>query len=227
VIASSATTPNVERGVVALRQRILSGELAPGLPLREVALAGELEVSRNTLREILLVLGSEGLVRHAPNRSASVVELGVRDARDIYLVRRLVEVAAIERAASDPAPNLQPLSDALERLEDAARARDPERLVDTDLAFHRSLAAVLGSDRLSALFRAIETQLRLAFSIVAFADREYEHPDPLVAEHRHLYDLARRGHVERAKQALVEHLATYESRLVTVLVEHESSQEAS
>jgi DNA-binding GntR family transcriptional regulator len=225
VIASSATTPNVERGVVALRRRILSGELAPGRPLREVALAGELEVSRNTLREILLVLGSEGLVRHAPNRSASVVELGVRDARDIYLVRRLVEVAAIERAASDPKPNLQPLSDALERLEGAARARDLERLVDTDLAFHRSLAALLGSERLSALFHAIETQLRLAFSIVAFADREYEQPEPLVAEHRHLYDLARRGHVDRAKQALVEHLATYESRLVTVLVEHEAGQE--
>jgi predicted component of type VI protein secretion system len=33
--------------------------------------------------------------------------------------------------------------------------------------------------------------------------------------------------VDRAKQALVEHLETYESRLVTVLVEHESGQEAS
>ena len=225
MISAPATTPNVERGVVALRRRILSGELAPGLPLREVALAAELEVSRNTLREILLVLGSQGLVRHAPNKSASVVRLGVRDARDIYCVRKLIETAAIERAAADPNPNLAPLSDALERLQSATDARDLALLVETDLAFHRCLAALLGSDRLSELFQTIETQLRLAFSIVAFADREYEHPEPLVAEHRQLYDLVRRGHVDRAKQALLEHLTKYESRLVAVLVEHESQQD--
>jgi DNA-binding GntR family transcriptional regulator len=227
VITAPATTPNVERGVVALRRRIFSGELAPGRPLPEVALAAELEVSRNTLREILLVLASQGLVRHAPNKSASVVQLGVRDARDIYLVRKLIETAAIERAATDPNPNLEPLSDALDRLQAATDARDLELLVETDLAFHRCLAAQLGSDRLSGLFHTIETQLRLAFSIVAFADREYEHPEPVVAEHRQLYDLVRRGHVDRAKQALLEHLTKYESRLVAVLVEHESRQDQS
>ena len=140
-----------------------------------------------------------GSCRHAPNKSASVVRLGVRDARDIYCVRKLIETAAIERAAADPNPNLAPLSDALERLQSATDARDLALLVETDLAFHRCLAALLGSDRLSELFQTIETQLRLAFSIVAFADREYEHPEPLVAEHRQLYDLVRRGHVDRAK----------------------------
>jgi DNA-binding GntR family transcriptional regulator len=214
---------NVGRGVSALRTRILAGEVAPGRPLREVALAAELGVSRNTLREILLVLASEGLVQQVPHHGARVVQLGVRDARDIYLVRQLIESAAIERAASRPLEAAEYLSAAVGRLEDAAAAHDLDRLVEADLGFHRSLAAVLESDRLSVLFRTIETQLRLAFSIVAFADREYEQPEPLVEEHRLLQKRITGGDVDRAKDALLEHLAKYETRLITVLRQHETS----
>lgn len=217
----TATESNVGRGAAALRRRILGGEVMPGRPLREVALAADLGVSRNTLREILLVLASEGLVQHVPHHGARVVQLGVRDARDIYLVRQVIESAAIDHAAARPQEAAESLSAACERLEDAAAAHDLDRLVEADLGFHRSLASLLESDRLAALFRTIEAQLRLAFSIVAFADREYEQPDPLVREHRELQELITGGEVERAKHAMRDHLAKYEARLITVLRDHE------
>lgn len=222
----SATQPesNVSRGVAALRRRILAGEIRPGRALREVALADGLRVSRNTFREILLVLASEGLVQHVPNRGARVVQLGVRDARDIYHVRWVIESAAIERAATRPREASEHLSAAIGRLEAAASARDLEQLVEADLAYHRSLAAVLESDRLATLFRTIETQLRLAFSIVALVDREYEQPEPLLEEHRELHELITSGDVIRAKQALQTHLAKYETRLVAVLRDQEPAE---
>jgi DNA-binding GntR family transcriptional regulator len=225
VIRTAPSESNVGRGAAALRRRILAGEVKPGRPLREIALAAELDVSRNTLREILLVLAAEGLVQHVPHQGARVVQLGVRDARDIYLVRHLIESAAIERAASLPPEASGHLTAAVERLADAAAAHDLDRLVEADLGFHRSLAAVLESDRLTVLFRTIETQLRLAFSIVAFADREYEQPEPLVEEHRRLHDLVISGDVPAAKDALRAHLAKYETRLVAVLREQESALE--
>jgi DNA-binding GntR family transcriptional regulator len=225
VISVANSESNVGRGVSALRRRILAGEVRPGRPLREVALAAELGVSRNTLREILLVLASEGLVQHVPHHGARVVQLGVRDARDIYLVRQLIESAAIERAASRPLEASEYLSAAVGRLEDAAAAHDLDQLVEADLGFHRSLAAMLESARLAALFRTIETQLRLAFSIVAFADREYEQPEPLVDEHRRLQQLITGGDVGSAKDALLAHLAKYETRLIAVLREQESTVE--
>jgi DNA-binding GntR family transcriptional regulator len=223
VISVVHSESNVGRGALALRRLILAGEVRPGRPLREVALAAELGVSRNTLREILLVLASEGLVQHVPHHGARVVQLGVRDARDIYLVRQLIESAAIERAASRPLEASEYLSAAVERLEDAAAAHDLDQLVEADLGFHRSLADVLESDRLAALFRTIETQLRLAFSIVAFADREHEQPELLVQEHRRLHKLITSGDVARANDALLEHLAKYETRLIAVLREQESA----
>jgi DNA-binding GntR family transcriptional regulator len=225
VISAAHSESNVGRGVSALRRRILAGEVRPGWPLREVALAAELGVSRNTLREVLLVLASEGLVQHVPHHGARVVQLGVRDARDIYLVRQLIESAAIEHAASRPLEASEYLSAAVGRLEDAAAAHDLDQLVEADLGFHRSLAAVLESDRLSSLFRKIETQLRLAFSIVAFTDREYEQPEPLVDEHRELHRLITSGDVNRAKEALRTHLVKYEARLVAVLRDLESAVE--
>jgi DNA-binding GntR family transcriptional regulator len=225
VIRAVHSESNLGRGVSALRQRILAGEVGPGRHLREVALAAELGVSRNTLREILLVLASEGLVQHVPHHGARVVQLGVQDARDIYLVRQVIESAAIERAASRPLEASEYLSAAVRRLEDAAAAHDLDQLVEADLGFHRSLAAVLESDRLLALFRTIETQLRLAFSIVAFTDREYEQPEPLVEEHRELHRLITDGQVDRAKEALIAHLAKYGTRLVAVLREQESAVE--
>jgi DNA-binding GntR family transcriptional regulator len=225
MIRAARPESNVSRGVLALRRQILAGEARPGRPLREVALAAELGVSRNTLREILLVLASEGLVQHVPHHGARVVQLGVRDARDIYRVRWVIESAAVERAASRPAEASEYLSAAVGRLEDAAGAHDLDQLVEADLGFHRSLAAVLESDRLSALFRTIETQLRLAFSIVAFADREYEQPKPLVDEHRELHRLIVGGDVGRAKEALRAHLMKYETRLVAVLRDQEPAVE--
>lgn len=222
---SAHSESNVGRGVSTLRRRILAGDVRPGRPLREVSLAADLGVSRNTLREILLVLASEGLVEHVPHNGARVVRLGVRDARDIYLVRRLIESAAIERAASRPLEASEYLSVAVRRLEDAAAAQDLDQLVEADLGFHRLLAAMLESDRLAALFRTIEAQLRLAFSIVASADHEYEQPEPLVDEHRRLHELITGGDVGGAKDALLAHLAKYEARLIAVLREQETAIE--
>ena len=68
--------PAAEQVAAALREAILSGRMLPGTPLREVAIATELGVSRNTVREAARVLGSEGLIRHEMNRGAMVADIG-------------------------------------------------------------------------------------------------------------------------------------------------------
>jgi len=204
-----------------LRHRILTGDIRPGSPLREVALARELGISRNTFREAIRALVFDGLVRHAANRGATVARLGAGDAHDIYTVRRTLELAALERAVASRPADLRPLGEALGDLEQAAAEHDWERLVEADLCFHRRLVDVLGSERLSAFFRTAEAQIRLAFSIVAYADREFENPEPLVEEHRDLFDVILRGRLDEARPMLIEHLAKYERRLVAVLADHE------
>src|SRR5438876_1205630 len=54
-----------------LRQRILKGELRPGMPLQEVPLAASLGVSRNTMREATRILSLEGLLTRSIHRGVA------------------------------------------------------------------------------------------------------------------------------------------------------------
>lgn len=80
-----------EQVAAALREAILSGLIAPGTPLREVALADELRVSRNTIREAARMLGSEGLVRYEMNRGVVVIDITEQDVQEIYSARATLE----------------------------------------------------------------------------------------------------------------------------------------
>src|ERR1700742_4054712 len=58
----------VDRAAEELRRSLFDGDLGPGTPLREVALAEALGVSRSTVREALAILVAEGLVDRVPNK---------------------------------------------------------------------------------------------------------------------------------------------------------------
>ena len=63
-----------------VRRALFDGELEPGTPLREVALAESLGVSRSTVREALGMLVAEGLAVRVPNKGTAVRDH--RSARD-------------------------------------------------------------------------------------------------------------------------------------------------
>jgi DNA-binding GntR family transcriptional regulator len=74
-----------------IRRRILAGELPAGVPLRQEALAVELGISRIPVREALLQLEAEGLVRIVPHRGAVVAEFSVREIEELFELRALLE----------------------------------------------------------------------------------------------------------------------------------------
>src|SRR5690348_18481366 len=59
----------VDRVADELRRAVFEGEIESGTPLREVAIAESLGVSRPTVREALALLVAEGLATREPNRS--------------------------------------------------------------------------------------------------------------------------------------------------------------
>ena len=91
-----------------LRERVLDGELAPGLRLSEEAIGGALGVSRNTLREAFRLLTRDRLLVHEHSRGVFVRRPTADDVRDLYKARRVLdEVAATIRyfnVAADAVP---------------------------------------------------------------------------------------------------------------------------
>jgi DNA-binding GntR family transcriptional regulator len=199
-----------------IREQVLKGSIPPGTPLREAQVVASAGVSRSTAREALRLLAFEGLVEHSLHRGASVRQLSAADIEDIYRVRRLIETAAAD--VVDVAPERwSALTGAFEELERAAGERDWGSLVEADLAFHRALVGLLGSERLDRLQRSLELELRLALSITPFVEREFDDPEPIVTDHRLILEYLLDGDADRFRARLLDHLDHHEKAVIRAL----------
>jgi DNA-binding GntR family transcriptional regulator len=78
-----------------VRDRILSGSVAPNGPIRQDALAGELGISKIPLREALARLEQEGLLRSQANRGFFVRALNTAEAEEVFALRLKLEPDAM------------------------------------------------------------------------------------------------------------------------------------
>jgi DNA-binding GntR family transcriptional regulator len=192
-----------EQVAAALRDAILSGAVPPGTPLREAAIAAELGVSRNTVREAARLLGGEGLVRHQMNRGVVVAEITAADVRDIYAARAAIETAAAEALTTHRDPAIyQQLESLVGQIEDAFARNDAAGVLDGDRLFHATLVAAARSPRLSAFHTQLRHEQRLALSL---AERSCRALGRTADDHRVLLD-ALRGTPARARAQVSTHL---------------------
>lgn len=198
----------------ALRERIVAGRLVPGTPLRETSLAQEFEVSRNTLREAIHQLATEGLVEVRRHRGAAVRVLEIEDVRDLFLVRRTLELRAIDDGVpTDPAA-LAPISSIVAEIEQAAAEGDWLQAATASLRFHQALVATLGSTRIDAFFATVTASTRLAFAAVA---EQASFQSAFVARDRTIHDLLLAGSRAAAAASLRRYLDDSEQALIEAL----------
>jgi GntR family transcriptional regulator, vanillate catabolism transcriptional regulator len=112
-----------QKGLVALRQRILSGAIPGGTRLFEVALAEELAISRTPIRAALSRLAEEGLLERAQGGGFVVRTFALADVVDTIDLRGVLEGTAARYAAERGAPDA-----------DVAQARGILRDIDRVLA---------------------------------------------------------------------------------------------
>jgi len=79
-----------------IRNKIITGEFVAGQTINETALASHLSISRPPIREALRTLENERLVVSVPRKGTYVGKLSIKDLRDLYQVRKMVECYAIE-----------------------------------------------------------------------------------------------------------------------------------
>lgn len=224
--------------VDALRASILDGQLTPGDRLDETTLVGRFELSRNTLREAFRVLAHEHLVEHLPNRGVFVRRLTVKEARDVYRVRRILECGALREAAvlrtsaeGLSATQREKFEDAwataISRIEQAAasgiQGRDSGDWKAVGTAngdFHIALVSLAGNGVLDRTVRTLVTEMRLLFIAVGAAREVHER---YLDDNIHVAALVESGELARAIIALEEYLLRAEQHLVGRYAEQTSS----
>lgn len=192
-----------------LRSEILEGRFPPHTQLAEVELARQLQVSRGPIREAMQRLIQEGLLRAERNRGVFVVELGLDDARDVYLARGVIERAAAAIVAKErPEAALAELEEIVGRI--AASVGAWSELIGHDLAFHQTLVEAAGSPRLSRMFRTLIAETRLCLIRL---EPFYQEGTEVVGEHQAIIEALRSGNRRRVDGLLQTHMDASAARL--------------
>ena len=148
------TTPERLRQQILpkLRDQIISGALAPGSRLIESAVSARSGVSRTPLREALLQLEREGLVRSDLRRGFTVTELSTRELRETYPLLVALECHAAQ-ADFEFLHLLLPELTRVNRL--FARARGPKWAMELDARWHETLLSQSRNSRLLAMIAGL------------------------------------------------------------------------
>lgn len=224
-----ATSSQVTRATLGLRELVLEGELAPGERVPEVALAERLEVSRTPLRLALSTLAHEGLVEPLRGGGFVVRAFTRTDVADAIELRGVLEGAAARFAAErlESRDHLAALTATTEQLDEVVSEGSPESLVayaELNDAYHEALVDLAASETLR---RAIANVVALPFAapgalLASQATLAGSREILLVAQHQHrvLLDAIRAGHGTRAEEIAREHARMALLNLEVVLQDH-------
>jgi DNA-binding GntR family transcriptional regulator len=178
-----------ERAARELRDRILTGALPAGTRLDLDAITKEFATSRTPVREALLELSYEGLVRVAPRSGVTVIGISPEDVLDSFTILGVLTGQAAAWAAR------RVTTEGVERLRNLAAD------VDANWHFHREIHRAAHSRRLMA-------QIRQAVRVVPsnFLAMFPEHEHHSLEDHQALVSALADGDAEKARSIAERHV---------------------
>ncbi|HUZ99588.1 MAG TPA: GntR family transcriptional regulator [Gaiellaceae bacterium] len=199
-----------DQAYIAIRNAIVSLELAPGAVIDERALIERLGIGRTPVREALRRLAHEQLVEVFPRRGMFVTNVDVRDLARISEVREALEPEAArlaaERANEDERDALAELGSSIVRGAD---------LMDIDERIHRAIYAAAHNDLLE---KTLGEYYVLAHRIWMIALDRNEALEEAVEAHRNLVLAIINGSGDRAADLMRAHVQDFEQAMRRVLV---------
>jgi len=151
----------LRRNVVdALRTAIIDGKLAPGARLTERELIEMTGVSRTVIREALRQLESEGVIETIPNKGPIVRQLTLAEAKDLYLIRAVLEGLAARMFVANAGPaDITALGSALDETFAAYHEGNPEIVLKSKNRFYDILFQGADSETLSSMIATLHARI--------------------------------------------------------------------
>ena len=205
--------------LLKLRDLILSGELAPGQRLQELAVVDRLSVSRTPVRAALARLQEEGLVEAVPSGGYAVRAFSQEDVDEAIELRGVLEGLAARLAAEKGAApeRLAPLKACLAEIDAVLGATrlseaDFERYVELNERFHARLTALADSPM-------VAQQIARAYALPFASPSGFVMAQAAQPQARHILAVAQDQHrcvleaVERREGARAEAIMREHARL--------------
>jgi DNA-binding GntR family transcriptional regulator len=189
--------------VDALTKAIVEHRLHPGTKLAEQKLADHFGVSRTLIRQALFQLAQKRLIRMEPARGAFVATPSSDEARQVFAVRRMIEIQMTRQFAQEAKPeHIQALRDHVDQEHAAIERNDVSHRTDLLGDFHVVMAQLIGNHVLAEVLGELISRCAL-ITLMYQTAHAAEHS---VEEHRHIVDALADGQEERAVRLMDEHL---------------------
>jgi DNA-binding GntR family transcriptional regulator len=193
-----------------LQQAIFEHRLKPGTKLIEERLAEVVGLSRTIIRPVLARLAHERLVTLIPNRGAFIASPTVREAREVFVTRRLIEPEVVKLlAASATAKDVERMRAHVEREALAREKGDRPTIIRLSGEFHLLLAELQGNQTLLRIMREMCAQTCL---VIALYDSPNT-PSCTHDEHMTMVDAIERHDGNAAAACMLAHLNHIEQTL--------------
>ncbi|MBQ0983154.1 GntR family transcriptional regulator [Streptomyces sp. F63] len=196
--------PAAERVYAHVKQAVLDRRYEGGALLTEGHLAEATGVSRTPVREALLRLEAEGLLKLYPKKGALVLPVSAQEIRDVVETRLLVEEHAARRAVPASPRLLERLEELLDEQRRHASAGDLPAFSVSDRCFHAEIVRNAGNLILERLYDQLrDRQLRMGVAVM------HAHPDRIaknIAEHTEILRALRAGDADAAAAAVSGHI---------------------
>jgi DNA-binding GntR family transcriptional regulator len=192
----------------SIRDAIILGELIPGSLHSMYHFAAELHVSRTPVREALIKLADQGMVRFERNRGIRILLTTIHDLEEIFSLRLLLEVPATFRATDQfVASDRRQLRQALDALNEL-RPEDPKSSardhLECDARFHRVIMKASGNQRLANFIDTLRDLQQVRGASTVGVTRDFQ---DVYQDHLDIYERITAGDAAGAAAAMKNHIA--------------------
>ncbi|MBQ3292196.1 MAG: GntR family transcriptional regulator [Mogibacterium sp.] len=192
-----------------IQKEILSGEIPSGIKLTEAAVCKKYGISRTPVREAFRQLEADGLIDNIPNRGAFVSGLSKRDISDLFDLRILFEIQAVEWAIKRMTPEeVDALRETIEFMEFYTLKDDIEKVLNFNLQFHQIIYQGTKNRMIQRTLSTYHTYLKHSAPAKTFTS---DYLKTILEEHKAIFAAFETRNVAAGRKAMEHHM--YQSKL--------------
>lgn len=189
-----------------LKEMILNHELKLGEKLNVRELSEKLGISFTPVRDALLQLSSEGLVKVVPRVGFFVVEVNERFISEIIETRIMIETFCLDRYFDEISSSTEVLK-IRDEIEEVKRTHDRKLFDDSDERLHKLIVKASSNETITSIYEKLWDKIDL----VRHLNERYVVSNE---EHKEIVESILTRDKERAIESLVRHLKNVENETI-------------
>jgi DNA-binding GntR family transcriptional regulator len=211
----SRTKSLKEKAYDVLKGLILTGRLEQGKLHNEKRIAEVLGVSRTPVREALLELSREGMVKFLPGKGVEVRKITAKQIQEVFEIRKIIEGHVIRAIVVRLTPSdFSRIKKLMTTQRKMAKCCDTVQFIEADKDFHLYLSSKTDNKRLENILQNLRDQMHL------MGLRAVENPSRLqqvIEEHYSIISALEQKDGRKAYRELMRHLTNTEKILVSLI----------